>query len=670
MIGKQGTSYRAHRNEAFHTLEDKTGNHGNFLEMILLLANFDTLMDNHLKKAIKESKKRKDRLITMGKAKSRGRGNLVTLLSKSTVNMIVDCISSRIRSKIVDEMGNQKFSLQIDGTMDTSAIDQATIVVRYVSNEDMKERLLAVREITGSKGEEIFKLLESTINTCGLDMKNVVGESFDGAANMRSERKGVQKFIKEVSPNSVYIWCYAHTLNLSATDIVENILPVKSLIGLLQSTATFFSTSCKRMTVWQNMASQDNIGSARLKRLQQIGETRWWSKQAALERILGTFTDPLKGTYCTLIRVLNHVKSSVNFNSKATNDADDLLQKWLRYDTMVTAFLLLRVYSILQQASDYLQTKGLDYLSAWKMVEEAKSKLCKIELNEIKDKVQRFINTMNEELVETDVEIEIEFQKRRVPRKKIMPGEVVQDEIPDDALQRFRMEVFRPVIDQITNSLTERFSANSDLIKDTACFDPNRFPELSKTGVPVESLEKVASLVGVSATALKIELSSFISVFKHLSKALRDEFQRTNIAGILDDDMDDEETTTEIEPVEESVENISNDEKVICKRECKKCLVCCYKILYRYSLNAPVFSNLFLAYEYLLTLSFTQVSCERAFSKLKQIKTRLRSSVGNEKLEAFMLMGCERDHLESVSIDEVTRYLSQKSSVFGNMFYA
>ena len=304
-IGKQGIAYRAHHNEALHTLEDKTVNYGNFLEMISLLADFDAPLSNHLEKAMRESSKRQENLAKMGKTTSRGRGNLVTMLSKSTVNMILDCISMQIPSKIADEIGSQKFLLQMDGSTDTSTIDQATIIVRYVHKEEVKERLLAVREITGSKGEELFKLLESTIQAHGLQMRNVVGESFDGAANMRGEHKGVQKFIKDISPNSVYIWCYAHTLNLAATDIVDDIVPVKSLVGLLQSTAIFFSNSCKRMSVWRSMLSENRIGSEKLKRLQKIGETRWWSKQAALKRILGTFEDPLKGTYSTLIKVLH-----------------------------------------------------------------------------------------------------------------------------------------------------------------------------------------------------------------------------------------------------------------------------------------------------------------------------------------------------------------------------
>ena len=111
-------------------------------------------------------------------------------------------------------------------------------------------------------------------------MSKIVGELFDGAANMRGVYNGVQKFIKEEAPNSVYIWCYAHVLNLSPTDIVENILEVKNLIGVLQATVTFFFLeSCKRMNVWTDIATENSIGPAKLRRLQKVGATRWWSKQ-------------------------------------------------------------------------------------------------------------------------------------------------------------------------------------------------------------------------------------------------------------------------------------------------------------------------------------------------------------------------------------------------------
>ena len=92
-------------------------------------------------------------------------------------------------------------------------------------------------------------------------------------------------------------------------------------------------------------------------------------------------------------------------------------------------------------------------------------------------------------------------------------------------------------------------------------------------------------------------------------------------------------------------------------KSCRNCLLCCFRILFKYSLHASAYSNLFLVYKYLLTLSFTQVSCERAFSKLKIVKTRLRSSLSNELLETFMLMSIEKDLLSEISVDDIIPFL-------------
>jgi len=50
-----------------------------------------------------------------------------------------------------------------------------------------------------------------------------------------------------------------------------------------------------------------------------------------------------------------------------------------------------------------------------------------------------------------------------------------------------------------------------------------------------------------------------------------------------------------------------------------------------------------MAYKFLLTLSTTQVACERSFSTLEFVKNRLRSTIAQEHLEAFMLMATEKN---------------------------
>ena len=70
-----------------------------------------------------------------------------------------------------------------------------------------------------------------------------------------------------------------------------------------------------------------------------------------------------------------------------------------------------------------------------------------------------------------------------------------------------------------------------------------------------------------------------------------------------------------------------------------------------------------MADKFLLTLSVTQVACERSFSTLKYIKNRLRSTLSQEHLSAFMLMSTERDILMGLNSDEVIDNVAENSDL-------
>jgi hypothetical protein len=99
---------------------------------------------------------------------------------------------------------------------------------------------------------------------------------------------------------------------------------------------------------------------------------------------------------------------------------------------------------------------------------------------------------------------------------------------------------------------------------------------------------------------------------------------------------------------------------------CHKCLVCAMELLYKLELDGSMYSSLYVAYKLALTLSCTQVSCERVFSTLKIIKNRLRSLVGQELLEGLLLLYLNRefdfDHdkvIDDVALtsQELSKYL-------------
>lgn len=80
---------------------------------------------------------------------------------------------------------------------------------------------------------------------------------------------------------------------------------------------------------------------------------------------------------------------------------------------------------------------------------------------------------------------------------------------------------------------------------------------------------------------------------------------------------------------------------------CKDCAICVYHIL------SDAYHVIGLAYKFLLTLSFSQVACERTFSTLKFVKNRLRSTLTQERLEAFVLKCTEKEILMTLDNDGV-----------------
>ena len=96
-------------------------------------------------------------------------------------------------------------------------------------------------------------------------------------------------------------------------------------------------------------------------------------------------------------------------------------------------------------------------------------------------------------------------------------------------------------------------------------------------------------------------------------------------------------------------------------KTCKACFTCAYKVLHQYSLNSTAYSELYTVYHFLLTLAITQVECERSFSKLKLIKTKLRSTLSQENLDSVMLISVESDILKRVSLAKVVDKLASTS---------
>ncbi|KAI6656207.1 hypothetical protein LOD99_1540 [Oopsacas minuta] len=230
-IGKRGLSYRGNKAESAFLLDDPLIDHV------------------HLDKVICESKKRHSSLCEGQK----GRGSLITLIYKTTLNYILEAIHQLQLDLIVQEVKKAGiYSIQIDTTQDITTTDQCSVIIRYVTDQ-VHERLLAFVARNSSKGSRLFEMLHTILKTNKFKISHCVSDSTDGAANMAGQYNGLNAWIKQASPNHIHA----------------------------------------------------------------IGTTRWWSKDRALKNIFGNWKDPFNALFVNLIEVLDSISKAAKMNAKA-----------------------------------------------------------------------------------------------------------------------------------------------------------------------------------------------------------------------------------------------------------------------------------------------------------------------------------------------------------------
>lgn len=321
VIGKRGLSYRGDKSEAAYTLENDAAYHGTFLELVLLLSKFDICMQTHVNSCIENSK----RLHNSG---AKGRGSLVTLLSKTTVNTVIEAIGRLIKENIAAEVKEAgMYSIHIDTTQDTTTKDQCSVIIRYVTDVKIQERMIALVNCESSTGQAFVDLLKSVLEKIGLNIVDCVGNSTDGAANMQGEYKGFSALLSAHSPQ-VYVWCYGHVLNLVIMDTTGSVLSSASLFSLLNDITVFLGDSYQRMNAWEDVSKD-----VPHRKLSPIGETRWWAKDAALTKMFGKFGDAKGCLYIDLVVTLKALSDKDNVKPTVRAKADAYAEALLKYQT-------------------------------------------------------------------------------------------------------------------------------------------------------------------------------------------------------------------------------------------------------------------------------------------------------------------------------------------------
>lgn len=641
-----GIAFRSHSNEGVQSINFQPEknyyrsdlNEGNFIGLIKLVAGFDVTLARHIKQCQELA--------------ASGYRNPVTFLSKSFINSALLAIREHMVAKIVDEINRNGgwFGLLMDGSQDVSSKEQISIVVRYVGDSNkVVEHTISFFNAKSTSGEALYESLRTILSNIGLEVSNIVGCSFDGASNMRGEFGGLQSFIKRSNENCVYVWCIIHRFNLAVNHVSGGTKSFQHILKITEDSAKMFRGSYIKMNIWDEVA-KSAPGFDSKKRLKLIGTTRWSSKPKAVATIISTETNLF-----VLIKALMRLCSLKNLKSQQLENACANLNSWVNFENIVTTYILHKIFAAVDQTCIFLQKSDLCFVAAINCL-----KNCNQVLDVLKDQMGNYCEEAND-FVKRTIELlneDDEVQSHGIDIIRL-PTEDKKREIMSE-LQNEGTDFITELQNRIKNILLH-FDHKDSLYHEMETLDPLRASTLIGANEPIQ-MKKLCTINNVEESVAVEELRDLLAEFfcrpnrpqyaSFLHSNINEKSDDEEIAVVIGDESDFDEVPPDVQ-----FEYV----KLGSMNEMCNCSSCILKYIGEHDERKQRYINIFRLYRYIATIPPTQVKCERDFSKMKLIKTRIRANLNDKSLENLMIISCESHMFDLINLDDILNSIVDKS---------
>ena len=524
-----------------------------------------------------------------------------TYQSKTVQNELIECVGTHIKEKLISEIKDAKFfSILADEAQDSSNKEQLSLVLRFVDHSfHIREEFFGFILCTeGISGKAISGYIKETLGSLGLDLNNCRGQGYDGAGNMSGKYIGAAALLKKDSPLALYVHCASHRLNLCVANTCK-IQPVKIMMALIKSVSDFFNNSPKRQSALLHSIN-DLLPTEKRRKLTDVCRTRWIERIEGLELFIDM--------YQAVVHTLEYIKDDPDkcWNDDSSVMANGLYSSITKFEFIITLVVVSNCMNYLMSATRKLQLKEMDIMRGFAEMDLVQSTLLSIRSD---------IESKHKDWFKQATKIAESVNRHPAVPRTCRKQTLRENHPSTEPEEYYRRVVSVQFLDHLTNQLALRFNKdNFDVVKGFVI-------------VPSLLIERVRS-----GSNWKDDFSQFISRY------LPDLHQSERV---LQAELD----MWEIYWLQKFIGVFPDT--------VGKTLLLGNEI-------ASTYPNIFTALRILATIPITSNECERSISSLRRLKTFLRTSMGQERMNSLALMHVHR----AIKIDdnEVINMFSRRNA--------
>ena len=153
-------------------------------------------------------------------------------LSDNTISRRIQDMSRNIECNIKSKiLKHELFALQVDESTDITVKAHLLVFARFIDDKTIVEDFLCCKELPETtKGQDVFDVLNSYLEYCGLNWKNCVGICTDGASAMTGCLKDFVSIAQKQNLNIVHTHCFIHREALAAKTLETELKSVLDMV--------------------------------------------------------------------------------------------------------------------------------------------------------------------------------------------------------------------------------------------------------------------------------------------------------------------------------------------------------------------------------------------------------------------------------------------------------
>ncbi|KAK5646182.1 hypothetical protein RI129_004646 [Pyrocoelia pectoralis] len=297
----QNLALRGHRESL--TSSSENTNVGNFLALLKLIAQYDPILESHLKNAMENP-------------------GSVSYLSPQIQNEFIGLLASAVRNQLLENIRRSKYyGILFDSTPDLAHREQLSQVIRYVDIDfdaktvSVKESFLGYIKLTAKDAATLEEVIMERLEADNLPLADCRSQCYDNASVKGGHISGLQQRLCARNPRAVFVNCDNHCLNLAGVGSAKQDPLIVTFFGTVESIYSFFSRSTIR---WEQLKSSVPIT------VKRESDTRWSARAEAVEAITKGLNE--------LVALLEKLSEDKHQTENTISGADTLLKNILNFN--------------------------------------------------------------------------------------------------------------------------------------------------------------------------------------------------------------------------------------------------------------------------------------------------------------------------------------------------